>query len=69
MVTKMRSQTRVIVKVCADKSRQELLEREMTTFLTVPFLKKPGWEGPEASQASAESAKVWAAEVEVEVVS
>lgn len=39
----------------------------MTTFLTAPFLKKPGWEGPEASQASAESAKVWAAEVEVEV--
>lgn len=64
-VAKMRAQTRVIVKVCADKSRQELVEREMMTFLKAPFLKKPGWEGPKASQASAESAKVWAAEVEV----
>jgi hypothetical protein len=27
--------------------------------------KELGWEGPKASQASAESAKVWAAEVEV----
>jgi hypothetical protein len=64
-VAKMRAQTRVIFKVCADKSRQDLLEREMMTFLTAPFSRKPGWEGPKASQASAESAKVWAAEVEV----
>jgi hypothetical protein len=44
-VAKMRAQTRVIVKVCADKSRQELVEREMMTFLKAPFSQETGMGG------------------------
>lgn len=43
--------------------------KSRATILSAPFysslIKELGWEGPKASQASAESAKVWAAEVEV----
>jgi hypothetical protein len=49
------------VEIGKSKSRAIILSAPFYSSLA----KELGWEGPKASQASAESAKVWAAEVEV----